>query len=332
VKVLYRYVTRIYLATFGVGLLFVLGLFIIFNVFSKIEDLSDKREQIEALGYTVVGVLLRYYAVSMPFFLQQLIPFVSLIAATIALIRLVRGNEVTPMIAAGRSTFRIALPIYVIGLLLTLGMLAMQEWGMPRLAPVLLRLDMLSEGNVEGDLDDIPPISDGAGNTWTMELYYPLEKGARLMVAEGSEDFGRMLPLSPDEPLSTDLMPEAIDLEVARHSRESARLLSLSEAARMVKAYPDLPRQKVRFHILITWPVGNLLLLLLGIPFVFKLGERNLFVGVGMALAVCAAYFFADTLFQDLGNRAVLPPVVAAWLPILIFGSLTIAIRDALRI
>ena len=89
--------------------------------------------------------------------------------------------------------------------------------------------------------------------------------------------------------------------------------------------------QQLTFHVLLTWPLVNLVLLLLGLPFVFRLGERNLYVGLGIAIGLCTAYFAVDTVLLDLGRKGTLPPGVAAWLPLLLFGSLSLSLRDVLR-
>ena len=106
----------------------------VINVFSVHDSLQESSELIESLGLSISGVLLRYYLVSLPFFLMSLLPLISFVAAAITIIRLLRGNEIAPMVASGRSPDRIARPIYVFAFLVTLGMLAMQEWVVPRLA------------------------------------------------------------------------------------------------------------------------------------------------------------------------------------------------------
>ena len=68
-----------------------------------------------------------------------------------------------------------------------------------------------------------------------------------------------------------------------------------------------------------------------GIKLLTVMGERNLFVGIGVSLALCGAYFGVDTICRDLGSRAALPPTVAAWLPIVIFVSIAITLHDAFR-
>jgi lipopolysaccharide export LptBFGC system permease protein LptF len=369
VQILDRYVTRTFLSTFGVVLLFVLGIFFVIHTFSLLDSILESREQLEAHGMSVAGVMLRYYAVSIPFFFQQLAPFITVIAATIALIRLMRGNELTPMIVAGRSPARITMPIYVCGGIIAVGMLVIQEWAVPCLAEAQLRLKRYADGEFEEKVDDLPFLVDGNGNSWSVGEWMPGVKTIRDVKVRRFRDPGSgkvvgtlsverarydaagaggpgWYPeegflrhqnsnweerLPEDRPLVTDLLPEALDLEAARESREAGKMLSLSEAARIVKRYPDLPRQRVAFHSLITWPLGSLLLLFLGLPVIFRLGERNLFVGIGVSLGLCAGYFGVNTICQDLGNRATLPPTVAAWLPVVIFVSLAISLQDARR-
>ncbi len=372
-KILDRYVTRLFLSTYGVVLLFVLGIFVVINVFSMIDSLLEAREVLHAHGLSPAGVLARYYVVSLPFLVIQLAPFTTVIAATIAMIRLIRGNEHLPMITAGRSPARITLPILLVAAGISAGMLVLQEWGVPRLAGPRIRLEQVAKGNFDIQVERIPFLIDGAGNSWRIDTYLPARRTIRRVVVlrfkdpetgelRGSYDIpsaawrdagpagpgwypegGLFLPVTPegdpenpvavdrDRPLPTDLTPAELEVVAAGASRQARKMLSLSEAARLARLHPDFPRQTVALHSLITWPVSNVLLLLLVLPFIFRLGERNLFVGVGIALVIAASYFVLDTLCQDLGARAVLNPAVAPWLPVVFYGSLAAAIHEAGR-
>ena len=48
---------------------------------------------------------------------------------------------------------------------------------------------------------------------------------------------------------------------------------------------------------------------------VADLGSGNGFPGVVIAILISAAYLFAVTICQDLGNKGSLTPMLAAWLP-----------------
>jgi len=367
IKTLDRYVLRTFLGTFGLVFLFVMGIFIVMSVFSKIEVLIESKEVLHERGWSVLSALTYNFLVSVPFLFLRLVPFICILGATIALIRLMRGNEITPMVAAGRSLARITLPIYVFVGLMVAGMLALQEWAVPRLAEAWSYSEKLIKGNVEGLVDGLGAIQDGYGNIWSIERYFPHRRrmeGIRVLrfqrpgegrvagslkieSADWRDDGGggwyptgavlkpvgytnpRSLP--EDEALPTDLSPPRMELEVARESREAERMLSLTEAARIARRYPDLPRRTVAFHSLLTNPLSTLLLLLVGLPVVLRFRERSLFVGIGIALGFCALWFALDTTFQEIGGRAQIAPDVATWIPVVVFLGLAVAVHDAQR-
>lgn len=365
-KTLDRYVLRTFLGTFGLVFLFVMGIFVVMNAFSKIDSLLQAREVLEENGWSVLGALANNYVVSLPFLFLRIAPFICIISATIAFIRLMRGNEITPMIAAGRSLTRITLPVHVFVGLMVIGMLAVQEWAVPRLAQAWSYSEKMIKGNLDGLVDGLGAIEDGYGNVWSIERYYPHRRRmeginvirfhrpgegqvAGSLRAESAvwrdagegwfpkgavlKPVGHLNPkrLPEDEALPTDLRPPRLDLEVAKESREAERMLSLSEAARIARSHRDVPRRAVAFHSLLTNPLAALLLLMVGLPVVLRFRERSLFVGVGIAMGFCAAWFMLDTVFQDLGGRATIVPEVATWTPVVIFLAIAAAVYDAGR-
>jgi lipopolysaccharide export system permease protein len=370
--ILDRYVARTYVSTFGIVLLFVLSIFTVLTVILRIDSVLEARAGLTARGYSILGVLLRYCLVSLPFILLQFLPFVTLIAGSIAVVRLLRGNEIVPMIVAGRSPGRIAAPMCAFAGLMAVAMLAMQEWVAPRVGEARMHLESLMDGRFEGEFEKVPRIEDGAGNTWTVDVYSPLRKrlqGARvlrfrdplngreigaldvraadwrtgeqgagfyptdgvLIVGAAGSGLTKREPLPPDRPLPTDLTPDRIELELSQLSAASGASLSLTASAAKARDAGGDPRSIVAFHALLTWPIANVVLLLLGLPFLFRMGERNLLVGMGVALVLAAVYFAADHVFRDLGKRGSLPPVLASWMPVVLFVSLSAAVRDALR-
>jgi lipopolysaccharide export LptBFGC system permease protein LptF len=366
-QILDRYISRIFLSSFGIVLLFVLGVFMVVVIFANV----DKLLQAENLaGYSVAGVLLRFYLVSIPFFFVQTAPYMTLIAATVAVIRLNRGNELVPMVCAGRSPGRITLPIVICAVIAATGMIAIQEFVVPRLADARFRLDQICQGDFTRDYRGIQSPEDKNGNRWHIDSWQsglrriegvtalgfhdpktgePMgdvhvkaaawrrdgpggagwySDSARVIPGHGRPDFGRVHYLPADEPLPLALTPQELDQIMNRRSREAGSMFSISEAARLARENRDVPTLVVNFHALITWPLGTVVLLLVGLPFVFRVGDRNVFVGIGLSALVCAAYFVIEMALRSLGGRATIPPVLAAWLPILLFTSVAIARFD----
>jgi lipopolysaccharide export LptBFGC system permease protein LptF len=85
--------------------------------------------------------------------------------------------------------------------------------------------------------------------------------------------------------------------------------------------YPNLPEIKIQMQQRMTIPLVTVLLLLLGMPFVLYQESKSMFIGIGIALLVCAAFFVTSFIFQDLGNKRFIQPIMASWSPIVLFGS-----------
>lgn len=90
------------------------------------------------------------------------------------------------------------------------------------------------------------------------------------------------------------------------------------------------PEQAVLVHSRHVRPLLNLVLLLVTLPLTISRGGRNFFLSMGISLVVSAAFFATVTASHYLGNFGYswFPPALAAWLPLLIFGSLATAVMD----
>jgi lipopolysaccharide export system permease protein len=80
-----------------------------------------------------------------------------------------------------------------------------------------------------------------------------------------------------------------------------------------------------------TRPVLGVLLVLLGLSVILRDQNRNVFIGTGLCLGTCALFFAAIFACKHLGDNEYLAPALAAWLPVLIFGPVTLASFDAIH-
>ncbi len=76
---------------------------------------------------------------------------------------------------------------------------------------------------------------------------------------------------------------------------------------------------KVAIHARLLKPLWDMNLLLLGLPLILSRDNRNVFLAVGLCLAVTVAFLLAIYGFQFLGEAVYISPQLAAWLPLLIF-------------
>jgi lipopolysaccharide export LptBFGC system permease protein LptF len=58
----------------------------------------------------------------------------------------------------------------------------------------------------------------------------------------------------------------------------------------------------------------------LAIPFALSMGKRGSLTGIAAAIGVAITYWVIQSTFQQLGNVNLLPTLLAAWAPDLLFG------------
>jgi len=368
-----QYVRRVYLGALAACTLIFMSLWMVGDFFGKLDDILEAMQEdpeANTLG-TMAGLVGRYFLANMPFFLHYTAPFIPLIAALYTLSRLLRSNELMPMVTAGESLFRVVRPILTWTLLFAGLVFAQQELLLPRLALDQKHLGRRIKGKSTRELAHLPIVSDRLGNRYIIHRYDPhpqrqtatplimmetevLKDGtlarkrqvfapsARYVrktadgrkgwvLAEGSfEEFRNehgMLVQRPARFLTgSRLKPR--DIELAKLEKPAMNVGQLRKAHRR---HPD-PALVLEIHRHFTHPLKCLVLLLLGLPFLMRAYMRQLGIGpILKCLAMCAGFYLADFVSMDLGNRSDLGPVMAAWIPVILFAAVGAALLDRVR-
>src|SRR6266545_444549 len=82
-----------------------------------------------------------------------------------------------------------------------------------------------------------------------------------------------------------------------------------------------LASMAVLFHARLTRPILGFLLVFLGLAVILRDQNRNVFISAGLCLLLCAAFFAVGFGCKHLGEKELFSPALAAWLPVLLFGS-----------
>ncbi|MCA9239934.1 MAG: LptF/LptG family permease [Planctomycetales bacterium] len=88
---------------------------------------------------------------------------------------------------------------------------------------------------------------------------------------------------------------------------------------------------RVALHRRILTPFMDVTLLFLGLPLVVSGVNRNPFLAIGMCLGVTTSFFLVGLGAQSLGASGWIRPELAAWLPLLVFVPVAVALSDPLR-
>lgn len=88
---------------------------------------------------------------------------------------------------------------------------------------------------------------------------------------------------------------------------------------------------RVAIHGRFLQPLLDATLLFLGLPLVVSRGNRNPFIAVGLGMGVVTAFLLVVLGCQSLGASGWLQPTLAAWLPLMAFAPLAVAMSEPLR-
>ena len=123
----------------------------------------------------------------------------------------------------------------------------------------------------------------------------------------------------------SDLTPEDLLL------RQSSRWMSLMSSAKLTELLasdrvPDRQAALLEKHSRFADPINNLVMLLLGLPFILS-RERNIKASAGMGVGMVGGYF----AFVHLCRLVGLYPLIAAFLPIVLFGAVAAVMLDSVK-
>jgi len=123
----------------------------------------------------------------------------------------------------------------------------------------------------------------------------------------------------------TDLSPQDV---VLRRSSGWLDFLSASQLASLLRMrqIPDAERVQMTRHVRFTEPVNNLIMLLLGLPFLVS-RQRDIKASAGLCVLVVGAFY----AFVYICRYIALSPALSAWLPILVFGGIAAVMMDSIK-
>ncbi|HVC97086.1 MAG TPA: LptF/LptG family permease, partial [Pirellulales bacterium] len=88
---------------------------------------------------------------------------------------------------------------------------------------------------------------------------------------------------------------------------------------------------RVSIHTRIVQPFLDMTLLFLGLPLVLSGNNRNVFAAIGLCGLVSLAFMVVVMGFQYLGGIALLRPALAAWVPLIVFVPIAVAMADRIE-
>jgi len=357
-RILDRYIIRQYLINFVILLAVFMLLFIVVDMMFNFDEFLDAgRKNASVWGGALpasVAAILDFYAPLSALLYVFFVGIIALGAMGFTLASFVRTGELGAMVTSGMSMYRIAAPVIVVGFLLNALTLPNQEYLLPWLAPKLTRqASQVAHGTAKPfrvyytvdrsgsllsaskfvvaatQMEDVSILirdengiamqritaqsatwNDARGGGWEL-------RDVQLSRRDGTGG-GSLLDARREEVMffPTDLSPEVL---IARQESIYPRLLSLTELIKLSKN-PAVDTAQVRqiMHSRFSLLVLNLLVLVMGMPFFLMREPANMLLQGVKAASTCLGAWGGGLIMLQVGTGG-LPPVVSAWLPVVIY-------------
>ncbi len=347
-RVLHRYVIREFLKIFALSLGSLILIYVVVLFFQKMSLFN----RYQAPFYLMFEYLL--YRIPEATF-QWTIPYAALLSTLLTLGMLSRHSEITAFKAGGISLYRITLPLIFIVLVISFLSFLANDYLVPftnqetrylldvkvRKEPPasyfrnfkiwyrsdhrILNIQLLDpeekvlKGFTLYEFDDqfrCVQRVDAREARWAGEKWRLYDGATRDFDESGSvrmTSFDEM-----DFPLKEDwgaFQKSTWDSDEMNYAELRAYIREIQASGY------DPTRYKVALYSKLSYPLLNVIMVLIGIPFALKTGRSGgVALSIGISMIIGFIYGIVFYVFISFGNSGILPPIFACWIPTFLFG------------
>lgn len=355
-----RYLIQIFCRAFLVCFISLVGLYIVIDAFLNLDEFSERPGGLVGM----LAAMGAYYSYRVSLFFDDLAGVITMISAMFTFSWIQRTNELMPLLAAGVPTRRIIAPVLIAAMAICGLTIVNQEMVIPRIAKQLqMRPDDNAVRTVKAHYAHDPRGILFNGDECNRQeqkvspafitlqpsvgslLELRANEAQYVAPGEGEPSAGWILRgVSPAKFQCSEAVLQPLDagnyflhtsvtFDQVLRKRTWFQFSSTSELIDELRHASSGPQAEmaVLLHTRLTRPLAMLTLLFLGLPFVLSGTDRRMVSLVGVSFVVSLAFKMFSLLCQRMGNVELLDSSLAAWLPVLVFGTLAFGLYDLVK-
>ncbi len=341
------YIIRKFIVTFFIALLLIIGIVIIFDISEKINHFVENKAPLRAIVFD-------YYMNFVPYFVNMFSPLFVFITVIFFTSRMAANSEIIAILSCGVSYRRMMVPYMVSALLIATLSLSLNLWIIPRANVKRINFEMkyikhrnsLSSNNVHYQINPGKFVSVESFSSWNNTAYdFTLEdiENNRLVKKISAEKavwdstlggwrlknyFIREYSEGLQDHVTTGAeLDTVLNLTVTDFYRNKKTVETLPEeqldkliATQRMRGDANVMYALIEKQNRFALPFSAFILTLMGV----SLSSRKRRGGIGLNIGIGIGLSFTYILFMRFSQMFVysgaLPPVVALWLPNVIFG------------
>jgi len=350
VTIINRYITREFLKLFSLVLLSFLSIYLIVDFFERIRMFLSNQ--------ATIGQMASYFLYTVPTVVAQAIPASVLLATLLTFGMLSKNHELVALKASGISMYRASVPVLFIAAAACLLVFFLNEFVTPYTNQMArhIKLVEIQKQKKTGVFKQNQVWFRAKNSIYSFTVFDPEKntlKGisihyfdhdftltkridARSAVWDGDhwEFFdvlvtrfsgGQIPSIERLDSMIIDIPEEPSDFQVVQKSADEMGYVELRGYIKKIREEGyDVTRYEADLHGKIAFTLVSIFVVMVGIAFSMR-PERSGGVahGIGVGLIIGFSYWILFALFISLGRSGTLAPMLSAWMPNLIFGSIS---------
>ena len=347
-KILDRYIIRKFLGTYVFAIAMIIVVVVIFDYVEKIDGFTQTHAPFKS-------IIFDYYLNFVPFFINQFSALFTFIACIFFTSKLAYQTEIVAMLSGGMSFRRLMWPYFISALVITMVSLSLSLW----LIPISQRTCVAFEQqynprrqNVQYDRHIYRQVEPGTflyirgfsknssqASFMAIEKYEGSVMRSTLEASEAKFDSEtkrwtaqRYITRHFDESghetfeqhrnLDTLLNLDIVELGNTQALVKTMNIVELNDFIdqQRAKGSDSIRHIEVEHHTRYAYPIGTFILTLIGVSLSSRKvrGGTGLHIGIGIAL--CFSYIMLNRVFEEFAKGGSLPPMLAVWLPNIIYA------------
>ena len=351
-KILDRYIIRKFLGTYIFAIMMIIVVVVIFDYVEKIDDFTTTHAPLKEIFFD-------YYLNFIPFFINQFSALFTFIACIFFTSKLAYQTEIVAMLSGGMSFKRLMWPYFIAASVITSVSLVLSLWVIPisqrdcvafeqkyiprrqrfqydrhiyrqvepgtfvyirgfsknSLQASFLALEKYEGSFMRSTLEASEVKFDNETKRWTASKYI-----TRSFADNGQETF------TQNRNLDTLLNLDVVELGRMNELIKTMNIVELNEFIdqQRAKGSDSIRQLEVEHHTRLAYPIGTFILSLIGVSLSSRKvrGGTGLHIGIGIAL--CFSYIMLNRIFEEFAKGGTLPPMLAVWLPNIIYTLIAI--------
>ena len=297
----------------------------------------------------------RYLFYLLPFIYLQLAPSAAMVAILATFVIKSRQNEVVTWISSGESVYRLLVPCFVMTLVLGGTSLLIQEFVAPKANQVqeTLRQQLRSRGKIQGPMrywvaegkriysfSNIAVASDNESGKAAVTIYEFADNGMELQALYRSPAASWLSgTIDLAGPVTRSVLQNGTienskilggvrlpaEVNPFKELRKKPSQLSIAETKEQIRIVEsEVERRNFEVALEKKWSTLFLpfVIALFTAPFALTLNRKGKAATVGSAVGLWLLFMGITSAFEQFGLSGALPPAVAVWGPLALFGML----------